>query len=68
MNDKLVACINVDQDESFDRTASHMTTGYATYKTKLTAQELLEVLQDLDFVTDNWSDCAAAISKKEQEK
>jgi hypothetical protein len=39
-----------------------------TYKTKLTVEELLEVLQDLDFVTDNWSDCAAAISKKEQEK
>jgi hypothetical protein len=41
---------------------------FVTHKTKLNVEELLEVLKDIDFVTDNFNDFAKAISKKEQEK
>ena len=56
--------MKIVEDKSFDKTASYMT----VYKTELTVEELLEVLENVDFVTDNWSNCAAAILRKEQEK
>ena len=63
-----------EQDESFDRTASHMAGKYVSYKKELTDEEIdelankyLYVLNDVPYANDI-KDFARAILRKAQEK
>ena len=56
-----------EQDESFDRTASHMAGEYVSYTKKLTDEEIDECLYSTDWSYDPHS-FARAILRKAQEK
>jgi hypothetical protein len=60
-----------EQDESFDRTASHMAGEYVAYKLELTDEEIMEVAtinlgHSMGLL--NWMGFARAILRKAQEK
>ena len=64
-----------EQDESFDRTASHMAGEYVSYKPKLTDEEIIECMCFVDAVDLDgaWEitglmDFARAILRKAQDK
>jgi len=58
-----------EQDESFDRTASHMAGEYVSYQKELTDEEINEVFKDCtkDGILDA-NEFARAILRKAQEK
>ena len=60
-----------EQDESFDRTASHMAGEYVSYKAELTDEEIIKVYEDMLGVASakgSAIDFARAILRKAQEK
>jgi hypothetical protein len=59
-----------EQDESFDRTASHMAGEYVSYKVELTDEEINEIVwqQNLLLGNDDLRKFARAILRKAQEK
>ena len=59
-----------EQDESFDRTASHMAGEYMAYKAELTDEEINEIVwqQNLLLGNDDLRKFAKAILRKAQEK
>ena len=60
-----------EQDESFDRTASHMAGEYVSYKAELTDEEIIKVYENMfgvAFARSSAIDFARAILKKAQEK
>ena len=60
-----------EQDESFDRTASHMAGEYVSYKAELTDEEIIKVYEDMLGVASakgSAIDFARAILKKAREK
>jgi hypothetical protein len=58
-----------EQDESFDRTASHMAGEYVSYKPKLTDEEIAEVYEKCEWASGYvyWKEFARAILRKAQE-
>ena len=59
-----------EQDESFDRTASHMAGEYVSYKAELTDEEIKDFLATFPiiFTVDDLCTFARAILRKAQEK
>ena len=59
-----------EQDESFDRTASHMAGEYVAYKAELTDEEIKDFLATFPiiFTVDDLCTFARAILRKAQEK
>jgi hypothetical protein len=58
-----------EQDESFDRTASHMAGEYVSYQKELTDEEITEVYKKVILHDRNsWHEFARAILRKAQEK
>jgi hypothetical protein len=57
-----------EQDESFDRTASHMAGEYVSYKAELTDEEIIACFDESEPDTADMIRFARAILKRAQEK
>ena len=53
-----------EQDESFDRTASHMAGEYVSYKAELTDEEIQEIIKQQDWFSMSWVDMVRRIESK----